>query len=107
MTILGSWWLSIKLPRTHYPTPQAHNNVELKQSTSISMQMSGDAALVALHPQMVPPAGSKEVPLPIRGHFCFASGAKGDYPLLSTAVEYAAWVAVVLSLLNWKNTSAR
>ena len=41
----------------------------------------GEAALVALHPQMIPPAGSKEVPLPILGHFCFASGAKGDLPL--------------------------
>ena len=31
-----SWWLPIKLPGTHYPTPQAHNHVELKQSISIS-----------------------------------------------------------------------
>ena len=39
MTALGScrsWWLPIKLPGTHYPTPQAHNHVELKQSISIS-----------------------------------------------------------------------
>ena len=32
-----SWWLPIKLPCTHYPTPQAHNHVELKQNISISM----------------------------------------------------------------------
>ena len=40
MTALGgcrSWWLPIKLPCTHYPTPQAHNHVELNQSISISM----------------------------------------------------------------------
>ena len=40
MTALGdcrSWWLPIKLPCTHCPTPQAHNHVELKQSISISM----------------------------------------------------------------------
>ena len=32
-----SWWLPIKLPCTHYPTPQAHNHVELKQNISISV----------------------------------------------------------------------
>ena len=33
LPILGSWWLPIKLPCTHCPTPQAHNHVGLKQST--------------------------------------------------------------------------
>ena len=33
----GSWWLPIKLPCTHCPTPRAHNHVELKQSISMSM----------------------------------------------------------------------
>ena len=37
LPILGSCWLPIKLLCTHCPTPQAHNHVELKQSSSISM----------------------------------------------------------------------
>ena len=47
MTALGScrsWWLPIKLPCTHCPTPQAHNQVELKQSTSISMADVGGSS---------------------------------------------------------------
>ena len=41
---LGSWWLPVKLACAHCPTPQAHNHVELKQSTSISMAVVGGSS---------------------------------------------------------------
>ena len=39
-----SWWLPIKLPCTHCPTPQAHHHVELKQSTSINIADVGGSS---------------------------------------------------------------
>ena len=41
---LGSWWLPIKLPCTHCLTPQAHNHVGLKQSTSRSLADVGGSS---------------------------------------------------------------
>ena len=39
-----SWWLPIKLPCTHCPTPQAHHHVELKQSTSVNIADVGGSS---------------------------------------------------------------